>query len=175
MLSLVRGQKVDKHTLKSSSSAWSHDLFLLFIMFIGEKPAPHRYDIEKGKSASIAFFLMMGHSCLRDNKNESISADECLSFSLPLFLFFCNLSSSATANSADLKPINTNGSLTQSKENIPSDGKYFLVFFFSSDKICRIKLARFLSSLLIFVRSNTSTLTSLLILAPHSVSFSLRC
>jgi hypothetical protein len=45
-------------------------------VFIAEKPAKHRDDVEKGKSALIAFFVMMGYSCRRDNQNEAISVEE---------------------------------------------------------------------------------------------------
>jgi hypothetical protein len=47
------------------------------------------------------------------------------------------------------------------------------VFLLSSDILCRIKLERFLSSLLFFIRSNILTLISLLFLALHNVSLSL--
>jgi hypothetical protein len=45
---------VDKYTLKSSSSVQSSDLLLLFIEFVAEEPASHRYDIEAVRSASFA-------------------------------------------------------------------------------------------------------------------------
>jgi hypothetical protein len=34
--------------------------FLLFVVLIAEKPASHRYDVEKGNRVSVAFFGMMG-------------------------------------------------------------------------------------------------------------------
>jgi hypothetical protein len=118
MTSLDRGRMVDKHTVKSSSSIRSRDLFLLSIVFIAEKPVSHRYVVEKGRLASIAFFVMMGYSCRRDNQNEAIrvSVDECFIFSLPSCLMSVS-SSSATVNSADSNTLDTNGPLTQSKED----------------------------------------------------------
>jgi hypothetical protein len=65
----------------------------------------------------------------------------------------------------------TNRSLTQSKEDMSSDGKYVSVFLLDSGRIRRIKSSRFLSSVKLFVSSNISSLFSFLILAPHSVSF----
>jgi hypothetical protein len=41
---------MDKHILKSSSSVGSRDLFMLFIMFIAEKTASHRHDVETERS-----------------------------------------------------------------------------------------------------------------------------
>jgi hypothetical protein len=48
---------------------------LLFVVFIAEKPASHKYYAEKGWSASIAIFVMMGYSCQRDNQYEAISVE----------------------------------------------------------------------------------------------------
>jgi hypothetical protein len=98
---------VDRHTVKSSSRVYSRYLFLLFIKFIAEKSAWHRYNAEKGSSASVAFFVMMGYSCRRDNQNETISVDEWFSFSLPPFLISISLSS-ATVNTAESNSLNTN-------------------------------------------------------------------
>jgi hypothetical protein len=114
-------------------------------MFITQKPASHRYNVEKRMSGSIAHFMMMGYSCQRDDQNEAISVDECFSFSLLLFPIFVS-SSSATINSADSNALLTNESLTQSKEDASSDRKYFSMFLLSSDKLYRIKSAKFLSS-----------------------------
>jgi hypothetical protein len=110
-------------------------------MFMAEKTASHRYDVETGRSVSVAFFVMMGYSCRRDNQNEAISVDECFSFSRLSFLIFVSPSSSATVNSAHSNALNTNGSLTQFKEDKSSDGKYTYIslFLLSSDKLCRIQ------------------------------------
>jgi hypothetical protein len=90
MMYFVRGRMVDEHTLKSSSSVWSRDLFLLFIVFIAEKPASHRHDLEKGSSASITYFVMMEHSCRTDNQNESFSCS----------LLSCHISGSSSSSAA---------------------------------------------------------------------------
>jgi hypothetical protein len=60
-----------------------------------------------------------------------------------------------------------------SKEDTSSGGKDFSMFLLGSEQFCRIKSTRFLTSLQHFVSSNISNLFSSLILAPHSVSFSL--
>jgi hypothetical protein len=125
---LFRGRMVDKHSLKSSSGVWSRDLLLFFIVFIAEKPASRKYDAEKGGSASVTLFVMMGYSCWRDNKNEAISANECFSFNL-LSCLISMSSSSATVNSADSNALNANGFLTQSKENTSRDGNNFQCFY----------------------------------------------
>ena len=137
---------VDRHTLKSSN-VWSRDLFLLFTVVITEKPASQRYDVEKGRSASIALFVIMGYSSLRDNQNEVISVDKCFRFSPLSFLISVSSSSSETVNFADPQAFIVNGSLTQSKEDTSSDGKYFSTFLLSSDRVCRIKLTKSLPSL----------------------------
>jgi hypothetical protein len=116
MMSLDRGRMVDKHTLKSSSSVWSSDLFLLPIVFIAEKTASHRHDVETGRSTSTAFFVMTGYSCRRDNHNEAIrvSVGECFKFSFSLLSFRMSVSPSSSAGS---NALDTNGSHTQSKED----------------------------------------------------------
>jgi hypothetical protein len=97
-------------------------------VFIVEKPVSHRYNLEKGRSASITFFVMTGYYCQGENQHEAISVDEGFSFGLLSFLI--SVSSSSTAvNSADSNTFNINGSLTQSKEDIASDGKYLQCFY----------------------------------------------
>jgi hypothetical protein len=157
-MSLVRVRMVDRHNLKSSSSVWSRDLFLLFIMFIAEKPASHRYDVETGRSASVAFFVMMGYSCRRDNQNQAVSIDELFSFGLLSSLISVSSFSSATFNSADSNAFNTRGS--QSKEDALSHGKYVSMILLRSAKLCRSKSTKFLSSAQLFISSNISTLFS---------------
>jgi hypothetical protein len=98
-------------------------------MFIPEKPASYRYNAEKGRSASIAFFVIMGYSRRRDYPNEAISVDELFSFSLLSLLVSVSSSSSATVNSDDSKALKTDGSLTQSKENTSSGGNNFQCFY----------------------------------------------
>ncbi len=107
---------VDRHTLKSSSNVWSRDLFLLFTVLITKKPASQRYDVERGRSAPIASFVIMGYSSLRDNQNEVISVDKCFSFSPLSFLISVSSSSSETVNFADPQAFIVNGSLTQSRK-----------------------------------------------------------
>jgi hypothetical protein len=124
-------------------------------MFIAEKPASHGYDVEKGRRASITSFVMRGYSSQRNNQNEDISVDEYFSFSLLSFLI-----SVSSFSSADSNALNTNRSLTQSKEDTSSDEKYSSMFLLSSDKLCRNKFTRFLSNLQRSVSSNISTLLS---------------
>jgi hypothetical protein len=95
---------------------------------VAEKPASHRYGIEKGRRASIAFFVMMGYFYRRDNQNETISVDECFSSIFVSFLISVGSSSSATVSSADSNALNTNGSPTQSKEDIKQREILFNVF-----------------------------------------------
>jgi hypothetical protein len=104
-----------------------------------QRSQPHT----EGRSVSIPLFVMMGYSCRQDNQNEAISVDECFSFSLLSPLISVS-SSSATVNSADSNALNTNGSLTQSKEDISSDGKYLsmFVFFFYSEVTNFVELIR---------------------------------
>jgi hypothetical protein len=87
-------------------------------MFIAEKSASHRYDVAKGQSASIAFFVILGTSCRRDIQNETISVDECFIFSPLSFLI-----SFPTVNSSDSNELNIKGSLSQLKEDTSSDEK----------------------------------------------------
>lgn len=51
----------------SPPPGWCRDLFFLFIVFMTEKPSSHWHDVEKGRSASIAFFVMRqlewDHNC----------------------------------------------------------------------------------------------------------------
>jgi hypothetical protein len=86
---------------------------LLFIIFIAEKPASHKYDVEKGTSVSIAFFVMMGYSHQRYNQNEAICFDERFSSNLLSYPISISSSSSATVNSTDWYTFNTDPSLTQ--------------------------------------------------------------
>jgi hypothetical protein len=153
ILSCVWVRMVDKHTLKSYCSVWSSDLFLLFIVFITEKSASHRYDARKGRSALISFFVVMGYSCWKDIQKQAISVDERFSFSLLSFLISIS-SSSATVNSALSNVLNTNGSLTQSKKGTSGKWNKFQCFssevanfaelnrqdfFFQSLTFCRLK------------------------------------
>jgi hypothetical protein len=110
MMSLVQVWIVDKHTLKSSSIVWSQGLFLLFSVFIAEKPASDRCTVEKERSFSVTFFMMMWYSCQRDNQNDVESVD--LSFLISIS------SSSATVNSADLNALNTNRSFTENEKTV---------------------------------------------------------
>jgi hypothetical protein len=59
---------------------------LLFAVFIAEEPASDRYDVERGSSATIAFFITMGYTYQRDSQNKAIFVDECFCFSLLSFL-----------------------------------------------------------------------------------------
>jgi hypothetical protein len=91
---------VDRHKLKSSVS--SRYLFLLFIV-LAEKP------VQKRRSDSIAFFVMMAYSCRRDNENQAVSIDECFRFGLLSFLISVSSSFSATVNSVDSDALNDRG------------------------------------------------------------------
>jgi hypothetical protein len=70
-------------------------------VFIEEKPASHRYDVEKGQSVLVTFFVIMGYTCWRESHNEAMSVDKRFSFSLLSFLISTS-SSYATVNSAEL-------------------------------------------------------------------------
>jgi hypothetical protein len=65
------------------------------------QPHTRRYGADKGRSASVAFFVMMDYSRRRDSRKEAISVYRRFSFSFPSFLISFCLSSSATVNSAD--------------------------------------------------------------------------
>jgi hypothetical protein len=170
-MSLLRGRMFVKHNLKCSTSVWSRDLFLRFIVFTAEKPASHKYDVEKGIRAAIASFVMMGYSCRVDNQNEAVCIDECYSFSLLSFLISVSSSYSATVSSADSDALNTIISLIKSEEDTSSDAKHFSVFLLSNDKRWRIKCTQAFVQSTTFVSSNISILSSYLIVAPYSISF----
>jgi hypothetical protein len=137
-----------------------------------EASLTHTYDVEKGRRASVAFFVMMGYSSRRDNQNEAISVVECFGFSFLSILICVSSASYAAVNSADSNALNTNGSLTRSKEDKSGDGKYISVFLLSSNKLYRIKSTRFLPGLQILSAQTFQLCSLFLIVAPHSVSFS---
>jgi hypothetical protein len=86
------------------------------------------YDIEKRRSASVAFFVVMGYSCRIDNQTEAVSVDECFSSCLLSFLISTGVSS-ATVNSAESNALNINRSVNQSMVYTSNDWKYFSIFY----------------------------------------------
>jgi hypothetical protein len=90
------------------------------------------------------------------NQNEAISVNECFSFSRLSLFIFINTYSSAIVNYVDSNALNTNRSLTQSKEALQVTGNAFQCFYSAMTKFLELTDKTFVQSSIV-CSSNIST------------------